>query len=65
MDYRTFVSRKAAAAKASIMLGWERPRPVLLFLPVDPYASRRGNAWVVAVGPTRSPMYLRLDGFVR
>jgi hypothetical protein len=65
MDYQTFLNRKAAAEKAAKMLGWERPRPRLFFLPDDPYASRRGNAWIVAVGPRRSPMYLRLDGFVR
>jgi hypothetical protein len=65
LGYQTFPNRKTAAGAAGAMLGWERPRPVLLYLPDDPHASARGNAWVLAVGPTRSPRYLRSDGFVR
>ena len=65
MDYQTFPNRKTAAGAGDAMVGWERPRPVLFYLPDDPHASARGNSWILAVGPPRSPKYLRLDGFVR
>jgi hypothetical protein len=65
MDPKTYPSRKDAQAAIAAMAGRECPRATLLYLPDDRFRSRRGNSWVVAVGPTGSRKYLRLDGFAR
>jgi len=61
MDYQTYRTRNHAEKEVARMKGW-LAKPVQLYLPDDPNASRAGNAWVIQCDDT---LYLRSDGYVR
>ena len=65
MGWKIFKTRDEARAEAEKMLGWFNPRATLRYDPGHEWATKGGNVWVVAVGLTDSPRYLREDGFVR
>ena len=64
MDYMIFQDRLAARAAAERMRGWFNPRAARIYWPDHKWATKGGNVWVVAVGDSDEPKYLRNNGLV-